>query len=220
MLRLACLFCLLATLADAGPWPREKGRVFTANSIELSGFRLDRDLMQTPYFSSSYMEYGLSRSLTIGLHVGHGSSAELDARAFLRVPLSQTDPHRFAVELSAGMAGDTGYVGLGLQYGRGFTLFERNGWITIEGRVDMLSREHGMDYRQGKLDVTLGLTHRNGVKTMAQLFATETGGDIYASFAPGVAVPLWRRATLEAGVLLDVTRGNEPGLKLGLWQEF
>ena len=220
MLRLAMIFLSVCHTGPCRAMAARQGRVFTANSVELSGFRLDRDLMQTPYYSSSYIEYGLTRSLTLGLHVGHGSSSEIDARAFLRIPLSQTDPHRLAFELSTGMVGDTGYLGLGLQYGRGFALFERNGWITVEGRVDMLSRERGMDYRQGKLDVTLGLALPNGIKTMAQIFATETGGEIFASFAPGIAVPLWRRTTLEAGVLVDMTRGNDPGLKLGLWQEF
>lgn len=220
MLRLACLFCLLASIASAGAWPREKGRVFIANSLELKEFRFDRELMQTPYFSSSYIEYGLPHSLTLGLHTGHGSTAELDARAFLRIPLSQTDPHRFAIEISGGLYADNTYLGLGLSYGRGFKLWKRYGWLSVDTRVDFFTGAKEQGYRQAKLDVTLGLTHPNGIKTMAQFFATETNDEIYASFAPGVVIPVWKQLKIETGLLYDMTLEAAPSLKLGFWQEF
>lgn len=224
MLRLTVFFCLFAAMAHAGAWPRDQGRIFTANSIELKGVRLDRDLLRTPYYSSSYLEYGLGRSLTLGLHMGHGSTARLDARAFLRVPLSQTDPHRVAVEVSAGYHADREYVGLGLQYGRGFKVFDRFGWLSLESRVDFHTGSRTGTgtgaYRQAKLDVTLGLTHGNGIKTMAQLFVTETNDEIYATFAPVVVIPVWKQLKLETGLLYDIAHGTERGLKIGFWQEF
>lgn len=220
MLRLACLFCLLASLADAGAWPRDQGRVFIASAVELKGFRFDRDLRSTPYFSSTYIEYGLPHSLTLGLHTGHGSTAELDARAFLRLPLSQSDPHRFAFEISAGQQTTNRYIGLGLSYGRGFKLWDRYGWLSVDTRMDFYTGKRQQNYRQAKLDLTLGLTHPNGLKTMAQLFATETNNDIYASFASGLVIPVFKHLKLETTMIYDLTHESAPSLKMGFWQEF
>lgn len=220
MLRLVFLLLCYAPLAQAGPWPREKGTGFSANSMELTGLSLRNDLMQAPYYSSFYLEYGLSQSFTIGLHGGHGSSAPLAARAFVRLPLGKSDTHKFAAEISLGQEGESPFVALGLQYGRGLTLFQRPGWLSVESRFDFGGPVNALTHRQTKLDITVGLSHPNGLKTMAQLFTTDIHGEFFARASSTLVIPLWQRTNLEAGFLYDLSHRQDPGLKLGIWQEF
>lgn len=223
MRRLAILFCLLllAPLAHAGPWPREKGRIFLATSTEIGDFRLDERVLQSPFYSSLYLEYGLTDRLTLGAHGGYGSQADPDGRLFLRLPIGRHDTHRVAIEVTGGTAGWSGerpFYGLGLHYGRGFELWNRAGWFSAETRMEWQMGSGRM--KQAKLDLTLGLSFDNGVKPMVQLHATRIGTDLYARLVPGLAIPLWKNTTLDTGALIDLTHGKSTGVKIGLWQEF
>lgn len=223
MLRLGALLALLCPVAAlAGPWPREAGEGFVSTATEIRGFTLAGDVGQLTQFSSLYLEYGLTRSLTLGLSLGHGTAADTDARAFVSLPVYHLGGQRAALELSVGRVGATTYSGVALHYGRGFQVLGRDGWIAVEARLD---HAIGAGFalgalRQSKLDLTLGLTHPNGLKTMAQVFNTTTGDDIYSTFAPGIAVPVGPNHQIETGLLIDLNDSGPPGVKIGLWHEF
>lgn len=222
MLRLAALLMILALPAWSGAWPRERGQWFFATSVELRGYEVADKLEDLRYYASFYMEHGLTDRLTLGLNAGHGTSADTDVRAFLRLPVLSRGSRKLALELSIGKIDHKPYTGVGLQYGHGFEIAGRPAWFSVEGRVEhVVGEEFAMDSkRQGKFDVTLGLTHANDIKSMVQVFNTEIDGTIYPTLATGLVVPLGGEFSLESGLLFDLIDGGRPGLKFGLWKAF
>lgn len=222
MLRLAALLMILAHPAWSGAWPRDRGQWFVATSVELRGYAVADKVQDLSYYSSFYLEHGLTDRLTVGLNAGHGTSADTDVRAFLRMPVLSSGSRKLALELSVGKIDHKAYTGVGLQYGRGFEIAGRPAWFSVEGRVEhVVGQELAMDSkRQGKFDVTLGMTHANDVKSMVQVFNTEIDGTIYPTLATGLVVPLGGEFSLESGLLFDLIDGGRPGLKFGLWKAF
>ena len=67
-----CLALLIAgSVAEAGPWPREKGEIFLSFSEE-------RDREGNSY-TGLYGEYGLNPRSTLGFELGHSNAGETSA---------------------------------------------------------------------------------------------------------------------------------------------
>ncbi|WP_323766438.1 hypothetical protein [Marinovum sp.] len=221
MLRLAVMFMFCAaTMASAGAWPRDKGAGFLASSTQISGFGQGCRIEALSIFNNLYLEYGLTRSLTLGLDIGQSVGDDPNYRLFLRAPVIHRQGKYLSLEASLGQVGDLSYTALGLSFGRGFTLGAASGWFGLDTRR-VQAEGPGAEYlRQSKVDVTAGLTFPGGVKAMAQVFHTRVGETLYTSLAPSVVVPLGKRSHLQGGLLFDLQSPALPGVKLGLWQEF
>lgn len=224
---LAVIFALLASMASAGAWPRDKGRWFLATSTQISGFGAARNLTQLELFNNLYLEYGLTQSLTLGLDIGQSigfdptyHASDPNYRLFARLPLVERQGSRLAVEASLGKAGDQTYTAVGLNFGRGFTLGPNYGWFSVDTRQVMAEGPGAEFLRQSKLDVTAGLTFASRLKAMAQVFHTQVGPDPYTSFAPSVVLPFGDRLKVQGGLIFDLQEPAPPGVKIGLWQEF
>lgn len=220
MLRLAVIFSFCATLASAGAWPRDKGSWFLSTATEIGGFGTARRMSELTVFNNLYLEYGLTRSLTLGLDVGQSVGADPNTRVFVRLPLAQRQGKYLSLEASLGQVGGVHYTALGLGFGRGFTLGGTSGWLGVDTRQVQAEGPGATYLRQTKLDVTAGLSFPSGVKAMAQVFHTRVAGATYTSLAPSVVLPLGGRRNLQGGVLIDLETPGPPGVKIGLWQEF
>ena len=222
MLRLAALLIIIAHPAWSGAWPRDRGQWFLATSVEVRNYAIADRFQSLSYYSSFYMEHGLTDRLTVGLNAGHGSTADTDVRGFLRLPILGQGARKLALELSVGKIDHKPYTGIGLQYGYGFNVAGRSAWFSAEARIEhTLGEEASMQSkRQSKFDVTLGMTHLNDVKTILQVFNTEIDDVLYPTLATGLVVPLGGEFSLESGLLFDMIDGGRPGLKFGLWKEF
>ncbi|MGY3668248.1 hypothetical protein ACW9UM_05050 [Marinovum sp. KMM 9989] len=218
----------LPTVAHAGAWSREKGTWFTASAAEFSGYQDINGDTQIKVFNNLYLEYGLTQSLTIGLDVGHTPGTYPDARVFLRLPVLKRGAHILSVEASTGHAGGLvsglHYSSLGASYGRSFQLAGHDGWLGLDTRIVQGHGPAAEHIKHSKLDLTLGLTHANGLKSMAQVFHTQVGDSPYTTFAPSLVVPVGRKLKIQTGLLVDLHATgpieHKLGLKLGLWREF
>lgn len=220
MLRLAVLFSLTANIASAGAWPRDEGAWFLAIATELGGFNDLGHVSDVTVYNSFYAEYGLTASLTLGLHGGYGPAAELDTRLFFRLPVLQHDVHKLALELSVGQVDELNYSGIGLHYGRGITLGETSGWLSVETRIDHVFDNQKMEVRQTKLDLTVGLTHKSGIQSMVQIFNTEIDDTLYSTLATGLVFPISDDFSVDTGVLFDLQNDRSPGIRIGFWHNF
>lgn len=212
------LFFLLAfaSTALAGPWPRGAGNIFAMTSLQISAPNLG-----TPanYYVSNYLEYGLTKELTLGTDIGHSVSGDSKAILFLRSPIfRQITPHLFAAELGIGKVAEDFVVRPGLTYGRSFSNGTGSGWMT----VDILLEHHlGRNRTDRKLDLTYGRNHRGGFKSMWQIQAGRQRGDpSFLRIAPSFALPMGPSAHFELGASVALTGGREYGLKIGLWKAF
>ena len=135
-MRLWSILLILLTApvtAYSGAWLREKGKGFSSNTVSVTQ---NYDISE-----STFLEYGVRDDLTLGAEVSFLASSyglqSGSATLFLRRPLGrQGRPNVWSAELGIGAAwvGDvvTPNVKAGLSWGRGFTLAEKNGWITID----------------------------------------------------------------------------------------
>lgn len=220
LVRIVLLGMLCPLALQAGPWPREKGTAFISNSLEVS-----EDEYGPLYYASSYAEYGLTPKLSFGGKIAQATLTGTEGHAFLGVSLLQKGAHALSLEVSAGQRGDSYWAGLGLAYGRGFTFRDRNGWLTAEATVKVPDQEDryygGLAGREAKLDFTVGLTMKNGLKTMLQLYTTHTEDDAaQIKIAPGVAIPFGERFHLEVGARIVPDKTEQSGLLVGFWQTF
>lgn len=217
-LRLALALACLAAVsgpASAGAWPRAKGSGFLASSARF-GFT---DL-SGPYaiYSTSYLEYGLGRSYTLGLDVGHAISGRSKAVAFLRLPPFEPAPgHLLALEIGMGRIAGGWALRPGLSYGHGIA-GRRPGWFSVESVL-----EYGLTTarRDFKTDITLGLDHGDRLKTILQLQTGVSLGDpSFIRLAPSVVYRVSRKSHIEIGATAGLRGDSEYGLKIGFWRDF
>lgn len=204
----------------AGAWPRGKGNIFASSSASFT-WPNGRAFEYPDIYGSAYVEYGLGDRVTMGLDIGSPDAtrpSKLKAIAFMRYTLSTAQSrHQFALDFGAGKNLGNGMLRLGASYGTGLQLMERSGWLSIESHILY-------DIKSGKstqnLDATLGINLERG-KLMALLSAyrAPTGQSTF-SFTPSYAHELSSARHLEIGVTLDLSRGADPALKLGIWQKF
>ena len=120
----------------AGAWLREHKSVFTAIGVTV---RTDMLVLETE--NKFYLEYGLSRRVTLGLDYNEIPGQSGHALAFFRLPLGPTDrPARYAVELGLGkhhLQGErSNMYKFTLAFGRGFESRWGNGWVGVEAAYE------------------------------------------------------------------------------------
>lgn len=217
---LVALFCLLfaTSRAEAGAWPREKGRVFASSAICLS-WPQDIPAWEprdpTGRYVTFYAEYGLTDRLTLGLDLGRSMYGDGKALVFLRLPLRDRDHGlRIATELGLGEIDGQPVIRPGLSLGFGL----QNGWLSADGLAETRARDGRTDY---KLDLTWGRNFPGGRKLILQIQSGKPGkAPAYARFAPSVVLPLNRRLKAEIGGAWGLSGDMSMGAMLGLWAEF
>ncbi len=205
----------LASPARAGAWPREKGQVFWMLSGQIEGRDASGLYRQ---HGALYAEYGATDQLTLGIDLGNDTLRMTKAIGFLRWPLGPPDrPLKFAVELGAGQVEEENALRPGLSLGRGVVLWNRSGWLALDGRAALLG---GRDVAL-ESDLTFGLSTSQKSRLILQL---QTGrpenGDPYARFAPSVVYEMKPGHQIELGVTTPLTGEGEHGIKLGIWRSF
>jgi len=205
----------MVAMVEAGAWPRDKGQVFMVLSGQIEG-RDDSGLYQQ--HGALYAEYGATEHLTLGLDLGGDTLRMTKAIAFMRWQLGPPDrPLKFAVELGVGQVEEENALRPGLSLGRGFVLWDRAGWLTLDGRAALLGR------RDVALesDLTLGLSTSQNTKVILQI---QTGrpeaGDPYTRIAPSFVYQTRPGQQIELGIITSVSGGGDTGLKIGLWRTF
>lgn len=210
------LLMALAATANAGAWPRGKGNGFSMTSVQATAHSLADP---AHYYFSSYAEYGLTRKITLGGDIGHSVSGESKLILFLRHPvLTLNDKHHFAFELGAGVVANDAVIRPGASYGSGFSRWGRSGWFAI----DILFEHHiAAGSTDFKADVTYGLNHPQGYKSIFQIQSGKQVGDpSFLRFAPSVAIPISSSSHLELGGTINMIGAANYGLKIGVWKKF
>lgn len=215
----AALF-LFAVQANAGAWPRGKGKVFVAFNGSFT-WPNGRAFEYPDIYGGGYAEVGLGKRLTLGLDLGspdYTRSSRLKAVGFLRYSLSAPDAaHQFSVDLGAGNYQGDPVVRLGASYGKGLALFSKSGWISMD--ANMLINPSSRDTTSA-IDATLGVNLEHGkLMGLLSMHRSATGTDTY-KFTPSYARKLSDKRHIEIGVTFDVKGRSDPALKLGIWQEF
>ncbi len=216
MLRCALLFLAFASTAHAGAWPRGKGNGFLMASVQATAPNLAGPVS---YYSGSYVEYGLTNKLTLGSDIGHSVSGNSKALIFLSYPIGTlAKKHHFAAELGFGRVAGSTVVRPGLSYGRGFKNRFGQGWFSIDA---LLEHHLGESRTDVKVDMTLGLNHDGGFKSIIQLQTGKQRGDPgFVRLAPSFAMPMGRDMHFELGFSAALRGPADYGVKLGLWRAF
>lgn len=238
MIRLlaACLWGLVLLSLQAGPamagaWPREAGTGFVSLSQWQSGGG------GTGY-TALYLEYGLTRRLTLGVDAGRSVAGRGKAVVFLRTPIMRVLGGRVALELGYGEISRQPVMRPGLSWGRSLSRPRWQGWVAVDTRL-----EWGLDSKtlDEKTDFTLGVTLRDpqgkpedwtfmlqlqtGVVDIGkQLFLLQTEGiEPGASFlrlVPSITYELRDGMHLELAFFHALDATGSQGIKLGLWSRF
>jgi hypothetical protein len=205
----------LATAAQPGAWPREKGEGF----IAASGTVEEPD--ETGYYRQSFSlfaEYGVTGRLTLGVDAGGDALRMSKAIAFLRWPLgSPARKLKVAVELGVGQVEEENALRPAVSVGRGIRVGGHHGWLNADTRA-ILFEGGAAAY---ETDLTAGLSLGARVKAMVQLQAGRPArGRDYLRLAPSLVYEARPGAHLELGVTEPVSGGGTRGFKLGLWRRF
>lgn len=205
----------LAIPARAGAWPREEGQLFLVLSGQIEGRDASGLYRQ---HGALYAEYGATDRLTVGLDLGNDTIRMTKAIGFLRWPLGPPDrPLKLAFELGAGQVEEKNALRPGLSLGRGLVLWNRPGWLALDGRAALFG---GRDVAL-ESDLTFGLSTGQKTRLILQLQTgrPEKGGP-YTRFAPSLVYETRPGRQIELGVIAPLTGEGEPGIKLGAWRSF
>ena len=171
------------------------------------------------YYTSSYVEYGLTDKLTLGSDVGHGVSGNAKALIFLSYPIGTIgDKHNFAAEIGVGRIAGDSVLRPGLNYGFGFKNRVGQGWFTLDALFEHHLSEGHTDV---KADITVGLNHERGFKSIVQLQLGQQRGDNgFVRLAPSFAMPMGRKMHFELGFSTELRGPKAYGIKAGIWRAF
>lgn len=202
------LAVLAWTPAAAGPWPRDEGRGFAALTL--------RGAVTAQGYGSLYLDYGLGPRLTLGLDAGRASGG--GGKAILFVQRAGTAGRlRHSWQLGLGVRNGATILRPALSLGRGFDGARHGGWVTAYAFA-LIAPDGAMDL---KLDLTGGLSHPGGRKTMLQLQSGRMGDDPpFAKLEASVALPLGARTSVTLGAFHGLGANDERGVAIGLWQRF
>lgn len=217
MWRIVVLVLLvLANPALGGPWPREKGKAFTAMGVLDSGA------------GSFYGEYGLGGDWTIGAdgfgaydYTGHAAvfasrSFELSAsRMALELGVQMQSGGLIPLDpygLSYGLDISPPELRIGASWGRGLSVMQ-GGWLTVGA-----SRGLG-SVPLTKLEITVGVSPRDWCKVYAQLQGSHSW-----------QATVWRVEGVAGAKISDTQdlllsysvgiSGDAPKVGLVIWQNF
>lgn len=215
------LFLLLAVLlgpapALGGAWMRDEGTTFLSfgATVDEAG-RID---------GAIYVEHGLRPKLTLGIKVDmdmtQGQMDDGTAFVFARRPIP-TGERTFNLAYEIGLGSSFGednaaLAKAALSYGRGINLWEKSGWLALDGAFEWDVDNSSATY---KLDGTLGLSLSARFQVMMQIFVSQTEAETSTTLAPSV---IWRPKA-DAPTRYHLGLESEQGtlaLKLGLWRDF
>lgn len=206
----------LAPAAYAGPWPRPPGEHFISITAEAPTSAQSF----SEIYGATYFERGLKGDWTLGLDAGTDGLGYQKTYLFLRRPVWTGRTARLAFELGAGQ--QTAANGLGyalrpaLTWGRGVSVFDRSGWLTIDGSAAYLPKLQTTIY---KSEVTFGVSLNARTKTMLQATVEqEKGRRARATVTPSAAYLIRPDMHLLGGVVLSGDQASK--IKLGLWMTF
>ncbi len=214
--RNALIFLLLASPAQAGPWPREKGHVF----LSVGGVsEIDETTGTISTFTTLYGEYGLTEKLTFGLDLGSDGRRSSKAMAFLRMPLTDAAKTiKLAAEMGLGVENGEKALRPGLSVGRGYTFGNRNGWMTADSRIVLFSSFNDSIFES---DLTIGLSATKRLKVIMQAQTGIPANDTsYVRLAPSIVFERKPGRHTEFGVTAGILGVSGLGLKIGSWFEF
>ncbi|WP_300548342.1 hypothetical protein [Roseovarius sp.] len=214
VLALILLPCLAAA-AQAGAWSRGKGKTFIASSGQIEGPDSYGFYRQT---FTLYAEHGLSDRLTAGADLGGDGTRMSKIIGFLRWPLRpEARTVKLAFEMGAGQVQAQNVLRPGLSLGRNLSLWDRNGWLALDGRTILFG---GANIAL-ESDFTFGLSTTRKTKLILQVQAAHpVVGDAYARFAPSFIYETRPGQHIEFGLRQMVYGGRAQGVKLGLWRSF
>ncbi|SEO03650.1 hypothetical protein SAMN04490248_101114 [Salinihabitans flavidus] len=220
MIRLLLIVLLIGTQAQAGPWLRDTGRVFTATGLTLS-----RPLTggAVRHVTTFYSEWGVSERLTIGLDGWSAPGQSFAGVFFSRLPLWRgAGGDLWAAEFGTGQhidaTGSRLIVRPGLSWGRGLTTKVGAGWLSTDARLTL---SPGAGLLGGKIESTYGVALRPGLSLMAQLTLEQTrGGRVHWTATPSVVLRLDSARRLQLSGFGQSFGGGTAGVKIVIWQEF
>jgi len=219
-MRLTLLLAILCVPlpACAGAWMREVGTTFLSFSTTID------EAGQTG--GSIYVARGFRPKLTLGVKIDvdmlDGYVGDSTGYAFARKPISTGErPLKLAYEFGIGgtLGPDNAIVPLlraGLSYGRGFTAWDKPGWVALDGAVEWEVDNGITTY---KLDSTIGLTLSARFQVMMQVFLSQTENEVWTTIAPSV---MWRPQK-NGPTRYHFGLEKEDGVlavRLGLWRTF
>lgn len=205
--------------ASAGPWPYAAGEGFA------SAVWRGTPAAGTEY-SALYLEYGLGRRWSVGVDAGRAIGGAAKTIAFVgRARPEEAAGPRVGWQLGAGRIDGQSVVRPGLSIGHAFEQGAYTGWVAADGlaEIGVTSDALGRVVLETdvKLDVTLGLSHGGGRKTVLQLQAGQEEGDSpFRRLELRRVQPLHGGTSLMLGAYGDLSDGGAQGLVLGLWQRF
>lgn len=212
---LACLI-LTAPSAWGGAWPREAGTSFTSVATR---YTLGTPLGGSGVTTSLHTEYGLTarHGLVVEMDLTAGKVEKL--LAFATYSLAEPDtPLQLGAAIGGGSLSGDPAISPRLSLGRGFRAFGRSGWAEATLSAEFNLATGG---RAGKLDLTLGLSPSDRIKSYVQLFAYKAaGGEPYLRVESSVAWNIFGATWIDAGVSTGITPVTDRRIKLGLWMSF
>lgn len=216
----ACLLLFLPQMAEAGAWPRERGKGFISAGATLNWPQavLSAGSGSAPHpktYTTFYLEYGLTDRITLGLDLGRAVSGKDKTVAFVQFPLRNQDAGpKVALQLGFGQVGGDTVLRPGLAVGWGL----HKGWISAEGMVEIGLDGSGTDM---KLDMTWGRNLPRDRKLILQMQLGAPSDDpVFARFAPSIVFPLRGDFKAEVGATWGLTGDEDVGIKFGLWSKF
>ncbi len=152
---------LLASSAQAGPWLRAAGEGFLSFSVETPVSESGQS------FATTYVEYGLSDKVTLGFDLGGHETELYKAVAFAKMAFGRPDATlKIAAELGIGTADHETVLRPGLSIGRGFSLGDFSGWMSIDTLANI---EIDTSDTAVTTDITVGLNLSDRTKLLVQL---------------------------------------------------
>ncbi|MFK7941035.1 MAG: hypothetical protein AB8B82_16765 [Roseovarius sp.] len=203
---------LCGMMAEAGPWPRDKGAGFLSFSTEYD----DED---DAFYTALFGEYGVTPKLTAGVDLGFSDDTLYKAVGFARYPLvNQNADWRVAVELGAGVTDDEGVLRPGLHFGRGLNLGQKSGWFTIETFAYYQIEQDDVEV---STDITLGVNMTDRRKLILQLQNGNQPMDPdYLNLTTSLVVEAKPGLHVELGMKAGLQDEGKLAVKLGVWHSF
>lgn len=234
MLRLIITFLLLASAAQAGPWPRGKGNQYLS-------FSATYDLKTNAPWQSIYYEWGIQERTTLIINQGMSFDGSFQFMAAISRDVFPKKRIRLAWAIGFGVVDGQPTGSLGLSIGRDFQLAGLNGWIASEFVV--LANQQKII---GKPEFTIGIAMQNGTKVYGQVMSEHTlhnPAPIVVNLPPGpffgpppittitlyppevrlsvsAMIPIRKNFFIDVGLSHGVQEGGTPKVKLGLVKSF